>query len=173
MFKLITDDTEEQTPEVMESLDNLAREGARRMIGAALEVEVQQYVQSLRHLRDEQGHALVVRNGRSHHERTINLGAGSIKMKAPRVNDRRPDQRFVSQILPPYMRRSPRLEEALPVLYLRGLSTRDFTEALEALLGSEVAGFSATAISPAVKVWQEEYHAWRKHSVNDKEYAHI
>ena len=173
MYKLITDDTEGQTPEVMESLDDLAREGARRMIAAALEVEVEQYVQSLRHLRDEYGHALVVRNGKSHHERTINMGAGRIKMKAPRVNDRRPDQRFVSQILPPYMRRSPRLEEALPVLYLRGLSTGDFTEALEALLGSEVAGFSATTITRVVKVWQEEYHAWRRRPLKGKQYAYV
>ena len=147
MFKLTTDDTESQTPEIMESLDDLAtapeavlrREGARRMIAAALQVEVEEYIQSLVHLRDKQGHALVVRNGKSHHERTVNLGAGSIKMKAPRVNDRRPDHRFVSAILPPYMRRSPRLEEALPVLYLRGLSTSDFSEALKVLLGAEVA----------------------------------
>ena len=73
MYKLITDDTEGQTPEVKETLDDLAREGARRMIAAALEVEVEQYVKSLHHLRDEYGHALVVRNGKSHHERTINL----------------------------------------------------------------------------------------------------
>lgn len=81
----------------MESLDNLAREGARKMISSAQEVAVERCVQSLRHLRDEQGHALVVRNGTSHHERSIILGAGSIKMKTPRVNDRRPDQRFLSQ----------------------------------------------------------------------------
>jgi transposase-like protein len=173
MYQLITDGTEGQTPEILESLDDLAREGARRMIAAALEVEVEQYVQSLRHLRDEEGRALVVRNGKSHHERTVNLGAGSIKMKAPRVNDRRPDQRFVSQILPPYMRRSPRLEEALPILYLRGLSTGDFAEALEALLGSQVAGFSATTITRVVRVWQGEYDAWRKRPLNGKQYAYI
>ena len=105
------------------------------MIAAALELEAEQYVQALRHLRDNQGHALVVRNGTSHHERTVHLGAGSIKIKTPRVNDRRPDRRFTSRILPPYMRRSPRLDEAIPVLYLRGLSTGDFSEALQALLG--------------------------------------
>ena len=173
MFKLTTDDIESQTPEIIQSLDVLAREGARRMISAALEVEVEQYIQSLGHLRDEQGHALVVRNGKSHHERTVNMGAGSIKMKAPRVNDRRPDQRFVSQILPPYMRRSPRLDEALPILYLRGLSTGDFTEALEVLLGSEVAGFSATTITRLLRVWQEEYQGWRKRSMKSKQYAYI
>jgi putative transposase len=173
MLKVTTNDPEVQTPEIMLSLDELAREGARRMIAAALEAEVVEYVQSLRHLRDEQGHALVVRNGRSHHERAVNLGAGVIKMKAPRVDDRRPEHSFASRILPPYMRRSPRLEEALPILYLRGLSTGDFTEALGALLGSEAAGFSATTITRLLKVWQEEYAAWRKRSLEGKRYTYV
>ena len=108
--------------------------GSTQVTNAALEVEVEQYVQSLHHLRDGQGHALVVRNGRSHHERTVQLTAGGIKIRAPRVNDHRPGHRFTSKILPPYMRRSPRLEEALPVLYLRGLSTGDFSQALPVLL---------------------------------------
>jgi transposase-like protein len=143
------------------------------MIAAALELEAEQYVQALRHLQDNQGHALVVRNGTSHHERTVQLGAGSIKIKTPRVNDRRPDQRFTSKILPPYMRRSPRLDEAIPVLYLRGLSTGDFSEALEALLGAEAAGFSATTITRLLKTWQEDYQAWRKRSLKGKEYVYI
>lgn len=143
------------------------------MIAAALELEVEEYVQALRHLRDDQGHALAVRNGTSHHERTVQLGAGSIKIKAPRVNDRRPDHRFTSKILPPYMRRSPRLDEALPVLYLRGLSTGDFSEALEALLGSEATGFSATTITRLLKTWQDDYQAWRKRSLEGKEYVYV
>jgi putative transposase len=173
MVKLTTNDSTGKTPEIAQTLDELAREGARRMILAALELEVEQCVQALRHLRDEQGHALVVRNGRSHHERTVHLGAGSIPIRAPRVNDRRSEQRFSSKILPPYMRRSPRLEEALPVLYLRGLSTGDFSEALEALLGPEAAGFSATTITRLLKVWQEEYEVWRKRSFKGKDYVYI
>jgi hypothetical protein len=173
MFKLTTDEAEGQTPEITQTLDELAREGARRMIAAALEAEVAGYVETLGHHRDENGHALVVRNGRSHHERTVQMGAGSIKIRAPRVNDRRPDRTFSSKILPPYMRRSPRLEEAVPVLYLRGLSTGDFSEALEMLLGSEAAGFSATTITRLLSVWQEEYKAWRKRSLAGKEYVYI
>ena len=142
------------------------------MIVAALELEVDQYIQQLRHLRDELGHAMVVRNGRAQ-ERTVQLGGGPVKVRAPRVNDRRPDQRFTSDILPPYMRRSPRLEEALPVLYLLGLSTGDFSEALEALLGPEAAGFSATTITRLLKVWQEDYQAWRKRSLKGKEYVYV
>jgi transposase-like protein len=173
MFKLTTDDAEGQTPEIAQTLDELAREGARRMIAAALEAEVAQYVDALRHHRDENGQALVVRNGRSHHERTVQMGAGSIKLRAPRVNDQRPDHTFTSKVLPPYMRRSPRLEEAVPVLYLRGLSTGDFSEAMEALLGSEAAGFSATTITRLLLAWQEEYKAWRKRSLAGKEYIYI
>jgi putative transposase len=173
MFKLTTNDAEGQTAEITQTLDELAREGARRMIAAALEAEVEQYVEALRPLRDENGYALVVRNGTSHHERTVQMGAGSVKIRAPRVDDRRPEHRFTSKLLPPYMRRSPRLEEAVPVLYLKGLSTGDFSEALEALLGSEVAGFSATTITRLLRVWQEEYKAWRKRSLAGKEYVYI
>ena len=172
MYKLATDDIEGKAPEIMQSLDELAREGARRMILAALELEVEQYIQALCHLRDEQGHAIAVRNGKAR-QRTVHLGAGTVKLRAPRVNDRRPGHRFSSEILPPYMRRSPRLEEALPVLYLRGLSTGDFSEALEALIGPEAAGFSATTITRLLKVWQDEYQAWRKRSLEGKDYAYI
>jgi len=173
MYKLTTDAGEGQTPEITQMLDELAREGARRMIAAALEAEVEQYVEALRHLRDENGHAMVVRNGKSHHERTVQMGAGSVRIQAPRVDDRRPEQRFTSKLLPPYMRRSPRLEEAVPILYLKGLSTGDFSEALEALLGSKAAGFSATTITRLLSVWQEEYKAWRKRSLEGKEYVYV
>jgi transposase-like protein len=173
MFKLTTDDAEGQTPEIAQTLDELAREGARRMIVAALEAEVEQYVEALRHFRDANGHALVVRNGKSHHERTVQMGAGSVNIRAPRVDDRRPEYRFASGLLPPYMRRSPRLEEAVPVLYLKGLSTGDFSEALEALLGPNATGFSATTITRLLKVWQEEYKAWRKRSLAGKEYVYV
>jgi putative transposase len=173
MVKVSTDDRDGQAPEVQRPLDDLAREGARRMLAAALELEVEQYVQSVRHLRDEEGHAQVVRNGKSHHERTVHLAGGSIKIRSPRVHDRRPEQRFASRILPPYMRRSPRLTEVLPVLYLRGLSTGDFSEVLEVLLGPEAAGFSATTITRLLRVWQEEYQIWRRRSLAKKEYVYI
>jgi transposase-like protein len=172
MYKSTTIESQEQIPEITQSLDELAREGARRMILAALELEVEQYVEKLRHLRDENGHALVVRNGKAE-PRTVSLGAGSIQFQAPRVDDRRPDQRFTSRILPPYMRRSPRLNEALPVLYLRGLSTGDFEEAIPVLLGADAAGFSATTITRLLRVWQEEYEGWRKRSLKGKEYVYV
>ena len=173
MFKLTTNDSEGKAPEITQSLDELAKEGARRMILAALDLEVEEYVQRLQHLRDELDHAMVVRNGKSHHERTVHLGAGSIKIRTPRVHDRREKHQFTSKILPPYMRRSPRLEEALPVLYLRGLSTGDFSEALGVLLGAEVSGFSATTITRLLAAWQDEYKTWRKRSLEGREYVYV
>jgi putative transposase len=172
MDKSTTIESQDQIPEIAQTLDELAREGARRMILAALELEVEQYLEKLRHLHDENGHALVVRNGKAE-PRTVSLGAGNIKFQAPRVDDRRPDQRFTSRILPPYMRRSPRLNEALPILYLRGLSTGDFEEAIPVLLGADAAGFSATTITRLLRVWQDEHTGWCKRSLKGKEYVYV
>jgi len=159
-------------PEVRPSLDELAREGARRMLAAALEAEVVEYLELHRDERDERGHALVVRNGRAR-PRTVATGAGAIGVSAPRVNDRREGERFTSRILPPYMRRSPRLEEALPILYLRGLSTSDFAPALEVLFGEAVRGFSATTITRLKEVWEAEYEQWSRRDLSDRRYAYV
>jgi putative transposase len=172
MDKGTTNDIQGQIPQVVRSLDELAREGARRMIAAALELEVEEYMEQLRHLRDENGHALVVRNGKAK-PRTVSLGAGPVKLQAPRVDDRRPDHRFTSKILPPYMRRSPRLDDALPVFYLRGLSSGDFEEAIPALLGADAAGFSPSTITRLTRVWQEEHEGWCKRPLTDKEYVYV
>jgi transposase-like protein len=142
------------------------------MLALALRAEVDNYIQRYGG-QDDQGHALVVRNGCAR-ERTVLCGAGELQVRAPRVHDRRTGHRFSSSILPPYMRKSPRLEEAVPVLYLRGLSTGDFQEALSALLGAEaVAGFSATTVTRLLQVWQEEYKAWRKRPLDATGYTYI
>lgn len=125
MFEITREEANRAAPEVKQTLDDLARDGVRRMIAAALKAEVDDYVDRMQGERDEQGHALVARSGKAQ-QRTLTTGAGPIKIQGPRVHDRRPGQRHASQILPPYMRRSPRLEEVLPALYLRGLSTSDF-----------------------------------------------
>jgi len=170
--KSTTDDIQRQISQVRLSLDELAREGARCMIVAALELEVEEHIQRLQHLRDENGHALVVRNGKAE-PRTVSLAAGPIELQAPRVHDRRAEHRFTSKILPPYMRRSPRLNDALPLLYLRGLSSGDFEEAIPALLGAEAAGFSASTISRLTTVWQEEREGWCKRSLTGKDYVYV
>ena len=159
-------------PAMRTSLDELARHGAQRLLAAALEVEVAEYVERHRGERDAAGHALVVRNGKAV-ERTVATGAGGVVVKAPRVNDRRPEQQFTSAILPPYMRRSPRLEEALPVLYLRGLSSGDFAPALEVLFGEAIRGFSASTITRLTEVWQGEYDQWRKRDLTGRRYAYV
>jgi len=172
MLECTTSAQKGTAPEVQLSLDELARAGARRMIAEALQLEADEYVAQLRHLRDAQGHAQVVHNGRAQ-ERTLTLGVGAISLRAPRVDDRRPGEAFSSRILPPYMRRSPRLEEALPVLYLRGLSTGDFSEALSVLLGPEAGGLSPAAINRLLSSWQAEYGAWRKRSLQGKDYVYL
>ena len=158
-------------------LDELAREGARRMLLAALEVEVGEYLERHAGERDHRGHALVVRNGKTR-PRNVTLGAGTIPIRAPRINDRRVDergerQRFVSSILPPYMRRSPKVAEVLPILYLRGLSTGDFRPALRGLLGEKAAGLSPTTITRLTAQWEGEYQEHRKQSLAEKDYVYV
>jgi transposase-like protein len=158
--------------EGMLTLDEIARQGARDMLARALRAEVDEYVERHREERDERGHALVVRNGKAR-ERKITVGSGTIEVTAPRVEDRRPGQRFTSAILPPYMRRSPKVDEVLPVLYLRGLSTGDFRPALESLLGKDAAGLSATTITRLTAEWEQEYRAFQKRSLSEQEYAYV
>ena len=159
------------------SLDELAREGARRMLVKALEAEVAGYLERHADERDASGHALVVRNGRAR-PRRVTLGSGTIEIQAPRVNDRRRDargerQRFTSSILPPYMRRSPKVAEVLPILYLRGLSTGDFRPALQGLLGEKAAGLSPTNITRLTAEWEEEYQEHRSQSLAEKDYVYV
>jgi len=160
------------------SLDELAREGARRMIAAALEAEVDEYVSAFVEQVDEAGHRLVVRNGRAR-ERRLTIGSGTVPIRAPRVNDKRVDpqtgkrQRFSSKILPAYARRSPKVTEVLPVLYLHGLSTGDFEPALRDLLGEDASGLSAASISRLTKAWQSEHEQWRTRSLRFHRYAYL
>ncbi|HEX9667886.1 MAG TPA: IS256 family transposase [Thermoanaerobaculia bacterium] len=167
---------EEEAVALRPTLDELAREGARRMLMAALEVEVAQYLEEHRGERDEEEHALVVRNGRAQ-PRKVTLGAGTVEVQAPRVNDQRvvtgERQKFTSAILPPYMRRSPKVAEVLPVLYLRGLSTGDFRPALESLLGEDAAGLSPTTITRLTAEWEAEYRTFGQRRFDEKDYLYV
>ena len=146
------------------SLDEIAREGARRLLIEALGLEVDAYIDHHKGLRDDKGRALVVRNGKAE-PRSVTIGSGTIEVKAPRVNDRREGHAFTSAILPPYMRRSPNVESLLPVLYLKGLSTNDFREALVGILGSGASGLSSSSISALKKSWEGEFDAWQKRDI--------
>ncbi len=168
----------EGNEEVAVTLDELAREGARRMIAAALEVEVEQYVASFTEEVDEAGKRLVVRNGRAK-ERGLTVGSGTMRLRAPRVNDKRVDpdsgerKKFSSRILPAYARRSPKVTDVLPVLYLRGLSTGDFGPALRDLLGEDASGLSASSVQRLTEQWQADHAAFRQRSLRFHKYAYL
>ena len=151
-------------------LDELVREGARRMLAAALEAEVAAYVDAHRGEVDEHGRRLVVRNGHAQ-ARQVMTAAGAVEVVAPRVNDKRVDEvtgervRFSSAILPPWCRKSPRVAEVLPLLYLHGLSSQDFAPALEQFLGSS-AGLSASVITKLTVQWQDEAKAFGRRDLS-------
>ncbi len=157
-------------------LDEIARRGARRMLAEALEAEVQAYIEAARDERDQRGHALVVRNGYAR-EREILLGAGAVEVRAPRVNDKRMDEdgkrkRFKSVILPPYMRRSPKVCEVLPLLYLHGLSSGDFLPALREFFGSET-GLSASTVTRLTAHWQSEREGFMSRDLSKRDYVYV
>ncbi|CAN5794618.1 hypothetical protein BH18ACT11_BH18ACT11_23890 [soil metagenome] len=157
-------------------LDEIARAGARRMLAEALEAEVEDYIEAARAERGEDGRALVVRNAHAR-ERQILCGAGSVELKAPRVNDRRVDgngnrHRFKSVTLPPYMRRSQKVTEVLPLLYLHGLSSGDFVPALEGFFGTE-AGLSAATITRLSERWQIEREQFMKRDLSGRDYVYV
>ncbi len=168
----------EDNEEIKVTLDDLAREGARRMIAAALEAEVEEYVGSFADEVNEDGRRLVVRNGRGK-ERRLTVGSGTLAIRAPRVNDKRVDEetgertRFSSKILPRYARRSPRVTDVLPVLYLRGLSSGDFAPALRELLGEDASGLSASSISRLTEKWREEHRAFKRRRLDFVRYAYL
>jgi putative transposase len=169
MLKIVADDADRE--DLLSVLDELVAEGARRMLLAALEVEVADYIDRHQGLVDGEGHRLVVRNGRAE-ERTLVTGAGGLKIRAPRVHDRREGHRFTSSILPRYARRSPKVADVLPVLYLRGLSTGDFAPALEEFFGTD-AGLSASTITRLIETWSDEYTAFEDRDLSDADFVYV
>jgi transposase-like protein len=152
-------------------LDELVREGARRMLVAALKAEVDEYIAQHADHRDDAGRALVVRNGVAE-PRTVTTAAGELEIQAPRVHDRREGRHFTSAILPPWARRSPKVTEVLPVLYLRGISTKDFEPALAEFFGSE-AGLSASTIQRLTREWTADLAAFRQRDLSQVDYVYL
>ncbi len=155
-----------------DALDALLREGARRMLEATIRNEVQEYIELHEHERDERGHRLVVRNG-TLPERELVTGVGPVRIQQPRVHDRRAGHRFTSKILPPFMRRVPSVDALIPVLYLKGISTGDFREALEAILGPNAAGLSPSNIVRLKEGWAKEYEDWNQRDLSGKHYVYL
>src|SRR6266536_1604689 len=174
MLSVIADDAARS--ELVMSLDELAREGARRMLAAALEAEVDAYLAAYAAVVDERGHRLVRRNGHAP-ARQLATGAGQVEVTRPRVDDRRVDpatgqrRQFQSVILPRWVRRSPKVAEVLPLLYLHGLSSSDFVPALEELLGS-AAGLSASVICRLTTQWQAEHQAFAQRDLSEVDYVY-
>lgn len=152
-------------------LDELCRLAAQQMLAVALEAERRAYLDAHAGARDERGHREVVGNG-YHRPREITTAAGRVEVTAPRVDDRRDGQQFTSAILPPYMRRSPKVTEVLPVLYLRGLSTNDFAPALEGFFGS-AAGLSPSTIQRLTEAWRVEHARWCQRDLSAVDYVYV
>ena len=163
--------------EVRDLLTEVLRQGAQEMLATAIQAEVREYVREHAELRDEDGRRLVVRNGHLP-TREIQTPVGNVEVRKPRVNDRRVDEdgnriRFTSKILPPYLRKTKSLEELIPWLYLKGISTGDFPEALSSLLGEGAGGLSPTSICRMKEQWQEEFKDWQERSLEGKRYVYF
>src|SRR5919108_1526717 len=174
MLSVVADDAAQA--ELRLDLDELLREGARRMLAVALEAEVDAYIACYAEQVDERGHRLVPRNGHAP-ARTIATGVGRVEGARPRVADRRVDPatgqraQFHSQILPRWVRRSPKVAAVLPLLYLHGLSSADFVPALEELFGS-AAGLSASVVTRLCEQWQAEREAFQRRDLYEVDYVY-
>lgn len=164
------DESESGVTEPSIDLDEICRRGAQEMLATALLTERQLYIETYEDVLDAAGRRMVVGNGFMP-ERTITTGIGGIEVAAPRVHDRREDESFSSSILPKYMRKSPKVSEVLPILYLRGLSTGDFAPALEAFLGSD-SGLSPKTIQRLTEAWQAERDAWAERDLSGCDYVY-
>jgi putative transposase len=158
-----------------EALTEILRAGAQKMLAAVIEEEVASYVTQRVGLLDNGGQRQVVRNGFLP-EREIMTGIGKVRLKQPRVRDKRlPERRefFTPAVLPKYLRKTKSMEELIPWLYLKGISTNDFPEALQALLGADAKGLSASTITRLKSVWEDEYADWSKRSLTGKRYVYL
>src|SRR5208283_196325 len=153
-------------------LEEIIREGARKVLQAAIEHEVGAYIDMFKELRDEMGKRMVVRHGFLP-ERDLLTGIGPVRVKQPRVRDKRAGIAFTSAILPRYMRRVPSLDNLIPTLYLKGISTGDFTGALEAILGENAKGLSASTVVRLKRQWEQEYREWAKRDLTGKRYVYF
>ena len=167
-----------QPGNVDDQLTEILRNGARALLAQAVEAEVADFLGKYADLKTADGHQRVVRHGYLP-EREVMTGIGAVAVRQPRVRDREADAtdpdriRFSPSILPPYMRRSKSIETLLPILYLKGISTGDFSEALASLLGKDAAGLSASAVGRLKDGWLDEHTAWQRRDLSTKRYVYI
>jgi putative transposase len=175
MEKSMTETMKFSTLGFRDALTEILREGAQRLLSQAIQMEAEAWIAARADQVDAQGHRLVVRNGYLP-EREVMTGIGMVPVRQPRVKDRRPvGQRevFDRKILPPYLRRTQSVDEAIPWMYLYGISTNNMSEPLEALLGPSGRGVSASTVSRLAELWQKEYAQWNKRSLAEKRYAYF
>ena len=154
------------------ALEEVLRDGARRILQEAIENEVLEYVQKFQEMKDEMNKRLVTRNGHLP-SRDVLTGIGPINVRQPRVRDKRHGEVFSSAVLPKYKRKTESLERVIPELYLRGISTNNFPEALSSLLGENAKGLSSTNIVRMKELWKEEYEAWLKRDLSGRRYVYV
>ena len=157
------------------SLHEILRRGAQTLLAQAIEAEVVQWIEEHQHITDDRGRRQVVRNGYLP-ERKLVTPFGELSIEQPRVHDRRTAgerEKFSSRLLPPYLRKTQSIEELIPFLYLKGISTGDFQEALAAILGADCPGLSATTITRLKSVWEGEYQEWSTRSLEGKQYVYV
>jgi len=161
---------------INDPISDILREGARSLLAQALETEIDIFLNQYKDLRDENGLQRIVRNGYLP-ERRIQTGIGPVPVDVPRIRDRQQQTAerisFSSGILPPYLRKTRSMEQLIPWLYLKGVSTGDFSDALVALVGKDAPGLSAPTISRLKAVWQQEFQQWQKRSLSEKRYVYF
>jgi transposase-like protein len=156
-------------------LTAVIRRGARALLTQAVEAEAAAWIDGHAHLVDPRGHRRVVRNGHAQ-PRTVVTGIGPVEVLMPRVHDRRPrreQEKFTSAILPPYLRKARSVEELIPWLYLKGVSTGDFTDALAALVGPDCPGLSAATVGRLKEQWRQEYRVWSQRDLSGRRYVYL
>ena len=161
---------------VDDQITQIIRQGARKLLAQALEVEIELFINQYAEVKDESGKQRIVKNG-YRPEREIQSGIGPVPVKSPRARDRHPDPEeripFTSSILPPYLRKTRSMEELIPWLYLKGVSTGDFSDALAALVGQDAPGLSPATISRLKSVWQQDLDQWQKRDLSGKHYVYF
>ena len=162
-----------QQPELIDDpLTDLLKNGAKELISKAVEAELAELLSKFSELQID-GKKAVVRNGYLP-QRQVQTGLGNVEVKIPKIRDRSGQGiKFNSKLIPPYLKRATRVEEFLPFLYLKGVSTGDFSEALKVLLGSDAKGLSANTISRLKEDWQDEHKTWSKRNLSLKNYVYI
>jgi len=169
---LISEDKNHQSTEFKDVLQVILKQGAQKLLQLAIENEVHEYLEMFGKVKNTQGHRMVVRNGYLP-SREIQTGVGLVGVKQPRVRSKSKEYAFTSAILPPYLRRTPSIEAVVSTLYLKGVSTGSFPEALEAILGENAKGLSPTNIVRLKQTWEDEYKTWSKRDLTGKHYVYV